>query len=268
MAPDQPAHGVGASASPDAAAAEAAPAPDAGSRGRRGAIRRFLPARPLTSGFLVAIGVLLAVGLALTLGSLSSVFVSVFLGAFLALGLDPAVRALQRLGLSRGGGVTAVAITFLVVVALIVVWVIPATVRQFVHAVEAAPAALAQIEASDWFTSLQSTLGVDLPAVVGHALASAVNLSSFLAVSGGVLRVGFGVIGAISSGVIVVVLTLYFVVSLADDEVRDRHTGAAVPAGAVHGPDGADHRGGRRLRRGWTDTVQHQRRHRVRPAAC
>lgn len=181
---------------------------------RRARLRRVLPARPLASGFLVAIGVLLAIGLAATLGSLSSVLASIVLAVFLALGLDPTIGRLQRRGMSRGAGAAVVAVGFLVLVALIVAFVVPATIRQFVHAVQTAPQAIAQIESSDWFQSLQTTLGVDLAQVIGDALASAVNISSFLAVSGGVLKAGFGVLGAISSGVIVVVLTLYFVVSL------------------------------------------------------
>lgn len=180
----------------------------------RSGLRRILPARPLGSGFLVAVGVILAVALALAVASLSSVLLSLVLALFLALALDPAVVRLQQLGLSRGWGVGVVAAAFLVLVGLIIAFVVPATIRQFVAAVAAAPETIAEIESSDWFRSLEQTLGVDVEAAVAAAIGSAVNISSFLAVSGGVLRVGFGIVGAISSTFIVVVLTLYFVSSL------------------------------------------------------
>jgi predicted PurR-regulated permease PerM len=177
-------------------------------------LRRVLPAHPLASGFTVAVGVLLAVGLAATLAGIATVLISVFLGMFLALGLDPAVRALARRGVGRGAGVTIVAVAVLGAVVVIVLVVLPAIVRQVVAAVEAAPETIAAVQSSDWYLSVESALGVDLSAVVADALRSLASVSSFLAISGGVLKAGVGVVGAVSSFVLVVVLTLYFLASL------------------------------------------------------
>lgn len=181
---------------------------------RASRLSRVVPARPLLSGFTVALGVILAVGLAATIAGISTVLISIFLGMFLALGLDPAVRVLERRGVSRPVGVTIVAIAFLAFVAVILLVVVPATVRQFAAAIDAAPETIDAIQHSDWFLSLEAVLGVDLSVVVAEGVRSLTTLSSFLAISGGVLRVGFGVIGAVSSFVMVVVLTLYFVSSL------------------------------------------------------
>lgn len=175
---------------------------------------RTLPAQPLVSGFTVALGVLLAVGLAMTVAGISTVLMSVFLGMFLALGLDPAVRALERRGLDRPFGVAVVAVAFLGIVAVIVLVVVPATVRQFAAALEAAPANIAAMQQSEWYLNLEAALGVDLSEAIAEGVRSATSISSFLAVSGGVLKAGFGVIGAVSAFVMVVVLTLYFVASL------------------------------------------------------
>ncbi|MBY6061138.1 AI-2E family transporter [Microbacterium esteraromaticum] len=175
---------------------------------------RFLPAHPLLSGFTVALGVLLAIALAATIAGISTVLISIFLGMFLALGLDPAVRALERRGLRRPVGVTVVAVLFLGVVAIVVFMVVPATVRQISAAVNAAPQTIAAMQQADWYINLERSLGVDLEAVIADGLQSVASLSSFLAISGGVLRVGFGVVGAVSSFMMVVVLTLYFVSSL------------------------------------------------------
>lgn len=162
----------------------------------------------------MALGVILAVGLAATIAGISTVLISIFLGMFLALGLDPAVRVLESRGVSRPVGVTIVAVAFLAFVAVILLVVVPATVRQFAAAIDAAPETIDAIQHSDWYLSLEAALGVDLSVVVAEGVRSLTTLSSFLAISGGVLRVGFGVIGAVSSFVMVVVLTLYFVSSL------------------------------------------------------
>ncbi|MCA1306424.1 AI-2E family transporter [Microbacterium esteraromaticum] len=111
-------------------------------------------------------------------------------------------------------GVTIVAVLFLGIVAIVVFLVVPATVRQISAAVNSAPQTIAAMQQADWYLSLERSLGVDLEAVIADALQSIASLSSFLAISGGVLRVGFGVVGAVSSFMVVVVLTLYFVSSL------------------------------------------------------
>ncbi|WP_181157400.1 AI-2E family transporter [Microbacterium sp. MYb62] len=181
---------------------------------QRSRLQRVLPATPLLSGFSVAVGVLLAIALAATIAGISTVLISIFLGMFLALGLDPAVRVLERRGMSRPVGVTIVAVVFLGVVAVILLILVPATVRQIAAAIEAAPETIAAMQQSDWYRALEADLGVDLSAVVAESIRSLTTLSSFLAISGGVLKAGFGVVGAVSSFVMVVVLTLYFVSSL------------------------------------------------------
>lgn len=143
--------------------------------------------RPLVTGLAFGIGLLLAAGLALTVVSLSTVLMSIVLALFLALGLDPAVRVMQGWGMRRPVAIAAVAIGFLLLVVVIVLFVIPSTVRQFGELVQAVPATLDRIESSDWFVSVEQTLQIDLPAFVRSALASVTSLSSFLAISGGVL---------------------------------------------------------------------------------
>ncbi len=174
----------------------------------------MLPAYPLRSGFAVAVGVLLAIALAATIAGISTVLMSIFLGGFLALGLDPAVRALERRGVRRPVGVAIVAVGFLVLVAAILVIVVPATVRQLAAVIANAPETIESVQGSDWYLSLEQNLGVDLSAVIADSVHSLTTLSSVLTISGGVLKAGFGVIGAVSSFVMVSVLTLYFVASL------------------------------------------------------
>ncbi|WP_221586317.1 AI-2E family transporter [Microbacterium sp. G2-8] len=174
----------------------------------------MLLTRPIVTGFTVAIGIIIAVALAVAIASVSSVLMTVFFGLFLALGLDPAVGALERRRIPRGWGIAIVAVSFLLIVAVVVLLVVPPTIRQFAHLVVSAPAAIDAFQESEWFTSLESTLDTDLSAAIADSVRSFTNVSNFLAVSGGVLRAGFSVAGAISTGFMVVVLTLYFVSAL------------------------------------------------------
>ncbi|WP_449281946.1 AI-2E family transporter [Leucobacter sp.] len=185
-------------------------------RGRavRPLLVKLRPGRPLVTGFAVAIGAILAVSLAIAVASISAVLVSMFLGLFLALGLDPAISALERRRIPRTGGIAIVAIAFLLVIIVIGIVIVPATVRQFAHLIGEAPEAYEAMQSSDWYLSLETALGIDLSAVVSDGVRSVTNLSNFLAVSGGLLQVGLGTIGFVSSSVMVVVLTLYFVSSL------------------------------------------------------
>lgn len=185
-------------------------------RGRavRPLLVKLRPGRPLVTGFAVAIGAILAVSLAIAVASISAVLVSMFLGLFLALGLDPAISALERRRIPRTGGIAIVAIAFLLVIIAIGIVIVPATVRQFAHLIGEAPEAYEAMQSSDWYLSLETALGIDLSAVVSDGVRSVTNLSNFLTVSGGLLQVGLGTIGFVSSSVMVVVLTLYFVSSL------------------------------------------------------
>jgi predicted PurR-regulated permease PerM len=158
--------------------------------------------------------VLLALALAATIAGISTVLMSIFLGAFLALGLDPAVRALERRGVRRPAGVAIVAVAFLVLVVGILLLVVPATVRQLAAVVVNAPETIEAMQQSEWYRDLEQSLGVDLSVIVSEGLSSLTTLSSFLTISGGVLKAGFGIVGAVSSFVMVSVLTLYFVASL------------------------------------------------------
>lgn len=193
----------------------AVPKSESSAQQRRGTgVFRVLPERPMLSGFSVAVGVLLAVALAATVAGIATVLISIFLGMFLALGLDPAVRALEKRGVSRGAGIAIVAGIFIIVVTVILLVLVPATIRQISAVVDSAPDTIAAMQASDWYATLEEWWGVDLSLALADAVHSLTNVSSFLAISGGVLRVGFGIVGGVSSFVIVVVLTLYFVSSL------------------------------------------------------
>ena len=188
---------------------------------------RIITGRGIATGFSLTFGAALAVALAYTVASISTVLMSMTLAVFLALVMEPVVRAISRRGVPQGWSVAFVAIAFLMVVAVIVVVVVPTTVRQLSQAVQGAPEALESLTSSAWFLALEDLLDVDAEAIIEQMFAAAASPESLLAISGGVLRVGMDTVGAISNATIVVVLTLYFVSSF---EAIKRAAASLVPA--------------------------------------
>jgi predicted PurR-regulated permease PerM len=88
-------------------------------------------AHPFYFGFVATLGALVAIVLMRALASTSQIFVLIIVALFLAMGLNPAVEAIQRRGTSR---TTAVSIIFVLVIFFVIFFVavvIPPVVSYF-----------------------------------------------------------------------------------------------------------------------------------------
>ena len=170
---------------------------------------------PLAVGFLATIGVLGALVLGSAIGSISTILVYIVLAMFLALGLDPIVRMLERHRVKRGAGIAIVFCGFALVAVAFFVFVLPPVIAQVVELVEAIPEGIANIPQSDWFGAL--TPDGQAAVIAGmEQLGEWIAAPSTLAtLGGGVLAVGVGFVAGISASFIVIALTLYFLASLA-----------------------------------------------------
>ncbi|MHC9046513.1 AI-2E family transporter [Microbacterium saperdae] len=188
------------------------PAPALRIRRRRGILASL--DRPFGLGFALALGALAAFVLGVALTSLSTILIYIALAIFIALGLDPVVKRLERHGMSRPRGIAVVFGAFTVVLIVVIVFILPPALRQIAEFVRSIPDAIVQFQSSDWYQGFEAQIGD----VVGTGLDQlAVFLSdprNLLAIGGGVLAVGFGIGNAISGALIVIVLTLYFLASL------------------------------------------------------
>ncbi|MFC8680614.1 AI-2E family transporter [Microbacterium ureisolvens] len=169
---------------------------------------------PLATGFLVTIGVLGALVLGSAIGSISTILVYIILAMFLAVGLDPIVRLLERHRVKRGAGIAIVFCGFALVMIAFFVFVLPPVIAQIVQLVTAIPELVENIPQSDWFAALAP----DAQAAVLAALEQIADWisapSTLAALGGGVLAVGVGFVAAISASFVVIALTLYFLASL------------------------------------------------------
>lgn len=175
-----------------------------------------VPGRPLSRrspfriAFTAALGVAVAYGLVRALIAVQSVLVLLLTAAFLAIGLNPAVEALERRDMRRG---FAVGLVLLGVVLFFVGFgfaVVPPIAEQAAAFVAQAPEYVRQLQDNERVASLDARFGVldrvermlDDPERIGVSAA------------GGVLGVGKVVFGAFFGTLTVLVVTLYFLANL------------------------------------------------------
>ncbi len=145
---------------------------------------------------------------------MSSVLMSITLALFLALGLTPAVNALKGRGMPHGWSVLTVIVVFVLLMAGVTALVVPAIISQFTAFIASIPQAIDDMQSSSWYAELSETLGFSASEQILAAIETYFTAENLLALSGGVLQVGFGIVNGISSAFLVIVLTLYFVSTL------------------------------------------------------
>lgn len=169
---------------------------------------------PIRTPFVATLAVMAAIVLGLAIGSLATILISIVLALFVALGLDPVVKSLQRRGMKRGWGIALVFVVFLVLVGIGIVFLLPAVVSQLVAFTTGVPAALESFGESDWVAGLDPAFAATLTDAIDQLAAFLADPANLRTMAGGLLAFGVDTVSAISSGVIVVVLTLYFLGSL------------------------------------------------------
>ena len=170
--------------------------------------------KPFAFGFLVALGGLTAFLLALTLSNLSTVLIYIAFALFAALGLDPAVRFLERRGLSRGLSVLIVILGLVGVLALVLLMIVPIVVEQVASFVRSVPGLIADFMRGDVYDWLEKQFGDQFEQLVQDAQNFLTNGETWQAIGGGALQIGTSIATGISGVIVVLVLTLYFVAGL------------------------------------------------------
>ncbi len=174
-----------------------------------------VPAQPssrrsgVRSGFTWTAGALLALTLGLAVRAVEHELLLIVLAAFVAIGLDPAVRFLVRRGLRRGAAVAVIALAALSAVAGFLAAAAPPLARQASQLVNQAPHYAQQL--NDGSTVLGR---LNLQFHVVDKLSAQASGSASLA-AGGLLHAGEALVSATFETVIVLVLVIYFLADLA-----------------------------------------------------
>lgn len=168
---------------------------------------------PFYFGFLAASGALVAITLLRALQSASQVFVLIIISLFLAMGLNPTVDALQSRNLKRSSAVAVVVVVALAIIALFGLIVIPPVATQANELIESAPQLLDSLRSNATLNQLNIDYGFidSLEKKFEEWISDGKILTGAF---GGVLGVGRTVLSGAFSTLTVLVLTLYFLISL------------------------------------------------------
>jgi predicted PurR-regulated permease PerM len=115
---------------------------------------------PFYFGFLATTGALVAFALLQALQSASQVFILLIIALFLAMGLNPAVSALERRPMKRGIAVSLVVALVLIAVVLAALVVIPPVFTQVNELVDGAPQLIDSLRNNKTFLRLDQDYGL------------------------------------------------------------------------------------------------------------
>jgi predicted PurR-regulated permease PerM len=168
---------------------------------------------PFYFGFLAASGALVAIALLRALQSASQVFVLIIIALFLAMGLNPTVEALQSRKLSRSVAVSLVVFIAITIITLFAFVVIPPVASQGNDLLESAPQLLDSLRNNATINQLNNDYGFidSLEKKFEEWISDGKIVTGAF---GGVLGVGRTVLSGAFSALTVLVLTLYFLISL------------------------------------------------------
>lgn len=170
--------------------------------------------RPFVFGFLVTLGGLAALVIGLALSNLSTVLIYIALALFGALGLDPAVRFLERRGLSRAISVVITILALIVVFALVLWMVIPIVIDQIASFVKSVPGMIQDFMRSDLYATLNDQFGDQFQDLILEVQKFLSDFGNLATIGGGALQIGASIATGVSGAIVVLVLTLYFLASL------------------------------------------------------
>ena len=164
-------------------------------------------------GFIATLGGLMAIALGFAFTQLSTVVICILASLFMALGLDPLVRWLTRRHIPRGWSIVIVFVLVISFAVLVFFLVIPAVVAQTTELVTNLPGAVKSVTQEQWFTEVFGD-SVDTQKLVTDFENYISDPNNLATLGGGVLKIGMALINGISGGLLVLVLTLFFLGSL------------------------------------------------------
>lgn len=150
------------------------------------------------------------------LSLLGTVFLYVGVALFLTLALEPLIQFSVRRGLPRWGAVCALSLGGVLTLTFMATVIAPAVSSQVVSLTVQLFESLQHVPEQEWFQWLSGIVSdaVDLEKLAGDAAAFFGDPEKILAISGGILKVGTGIIDGVTGVFIVTALTVYFALTL------------------------------------------------------
>lgn len=168
---------------------------------------------PIYFGFMGTVGVGIAIFLGYMLSNTQALLLWIVTALFIALGLDPVVRWLEKRKVPRPLGIVLVLLVLLGLVAIFFATLIPTIVEQTTQLVTKAPVWISDFLNSDFFRQLDVEYHV-LDTVNEQVAKFFQDAQAVGGIFGGVVGVGTTIANALFGTLIVLVLSLYFLASL------------------------------------------------------
>jgi predicted PurR-regulated permease PerM len=147
------------------------------------------------------------------LASTSQIFVLIIVALFLATGLNPAVAAIQKRGISRTNAVAIIFISVIFFVAFFIAVVIPPVVSQGTQLINSAPNLLKELESNPTIADLNIQFGI-IDTLQNKLTEITSDGTLIISAFGGVIGVGKSVLSGTFTALTILILTLYFITSL------------------------------------------------------
>ncbi len=178
--------------------------------------REFVIRGPFQLGFTITLGVLVALVFGGMVEQVTTILMYVASALFVALSLDPLVRALHRRGVKRPIGIGIVFSGFVLIIAGLLAIIIPMIANQITLLVRSAPWLVRDVMRQPWFLDLNERFGqfIDFDKLLGIGQDFVSNPENWAQVAGGVWQAGIGIANGVTAGLIVLILSLYFLASL------------------------------------------------------
>ena len=192
---------------PEADASESLPTPPVNPINPYGQPGRPFARNAFVWGVLAGLGLLFAYLLYLGFLQASGVLISILVAGFLAIGINPMVERVQRLVKRRGLAVAIVALIILIVVCGGFGTLVPPLVTEVDNFINALPGYIDNLSHNRFVNDLNEQYQIV------ESVKKAVSAQNVTNAAGGVLGVVVSAFGTVFNGIMVVILTFYFLAS-------------------------------------------------------
>lgn len=175
-----------------------------------------LPGNPFGYALVATLGVGAGLAALTAISMLATVLLYVGLALFLTLALEPLIQALTIRRVPRGAAAGILALGSLLITGFIGAVAVPAISSQLVALGVQLYESVERVPEQDWFVWLSGVVSqtIDLDDMANDAANFFSDPDKLLALGGGVVRVGSGIVDGLTGALIVSVLTTYFVLTL------------------------------------------------------
>jgi predicted PurR-regulated permease PerM len=165
-------------------------------------------------GLLGGLGVLCALVIGGAVQTLASVITYVAAAIFIALGLDPVVSKIESLGMKRHFAILSVVLVLLGGMATLFWAILPTLASQGAHFIQTAPQVISGFGKLPWVIQLDDKLGGAISNSITGATAFLSDTANWPKMLGGVVQVGLNIFNGFFAGLVILILSLYFMASL------------------------------------------------------